>query len=54
MAGFDAVESTEISFQEEDTLELLTVGQEGWCFARHQRTVEEGWVPVSYLDMMAD
>ena len=54
VAGYDAVESTEISFQEGDTLELLRVGQEGWWFARHQRTVEEGWVPASYLDMMAD
>lgn len=54
VAGYDAVENTEISFQEGDTLELLRVGQEGWWLARHTRTVEEGWVPAGYLETMAN
>ncbi|KAL9963522.1 hypothetical protein ACROYT_G027037 [Oculina patagonica] len=49
IAGYDAVENTEISFQEGDTLELLRVGQEGWWFARNTGTAQEGWVPASYL-----
>jgi len=49
VAGYDAVENTEVSFQEGDTLELLRVGQEGWWFARHTGTAQEGWVPASYL-----
>lgn len=48
-AGYEAVENTEVSFQEGDTLELLRVGQEGWWFARHTETAQEGWVPASYL-----
>lgn len=49
VAGYEAVENTEVSFQEGDTLELLRVGQEGWWFARHTGTAQEGWVPASYL-----
>ena len=49
VAGYEAVENTEVSFQGGDTLELLRVGQEGWWFARHTGTAQEGWVPGSYL-----
>lgn len=49
IAGYEAEENTEISFQEGDTLELLRVGQDGWWFARHTVTALEGWVPASYL-----
>lgn len=49
IACYDAVENTEVSFQEGDTLELLRVGQEGWWFAQHTATAQQGWVPASYL-----
>ena len=51
IAEYIAVENTEISFQEGDTLELLRVGHEGWWFARHTATAHEGWVPASYLSL---
>ena len=51
VASYTAVENTEVSFQEGDMLELLRIGQEGWWFARHTVTAQEGWVPASYLEL---
>lgn len=53
IAGYTAVENTEVSFQEGDSLELLRVGQEGWWFARHIENAKEGWVPASYLELQS-
>ena len=53
IASYPAVEDTEVSFQEGDTLELLRVGQEGWWFSRHTGTAKEGWVPASYLELQS-
>lgn len=53
IASYSAVENTEVSFQEGDTLELLRVGQEGWWFSRHTGTAQEGWVPASYLELQS-
>ena len=52
MASYKALESTELSFQQGDIVELLRVGQDGWWHTRHTATKQEGWVPASYLELL--
>lgn len=52
MASYKALESTELSFQQGDIMELLRVGQDGWWHTRHTATKEEGWVPASFLELL--
>lgn len=52
VASYTAVESTELSFQNGDILELLRVGQDGWWHAQHTAASQEGWVPASYLKLL--
>ena len=50
IADYKSIEETELSFLHGDILYVLRVGDGGWWYARCQRTLEEGWVPGSYLE----
>ena len=50
IADYTSLETSELSFNQGDTLQVLRVGEGGWWFARSQSTSQEGWVPGSYLE----
>lgn len=51
-ASYKALESTVLSFQQGDIMELLEVGPDGWWHARHTATKQVGWVPANHLELL--
>lgn len=52
IADYASLETSELSFNQGDTLQVLRVGEGGWWFARSQSKAQEGWVPGSYLEQV--
>lgn len=44
------VDPTELGLSEGDEVEVMRVGTNGWWYARHMRTDQEGWVPSTFLE----
>ena len=51
VAPYSPMEENEMAFQEGDLIEILRLGKEGWWFGRHLTTMQEGWIPASYLEL---
>ena len=51
IADYKAFEASELSFVQGDLVQVLRIGDGGCWFARLQKTLKEGWVPGSYLEM---
>eukprot|EP00795_Rhopilema_esculentum_P016729 gene16729-8182_t len=50
VADYEAVEATELSFNEGDSLEYVQPGIDGWWYMKNLRTGKEGWAPSSYVE----
>ncbi|XP_046575410.1 myosin-1-like [Haliotis rubra] len=42
--------SKELGLREGDLVEVLSVGTNGWWYAKHLTSYLEGWVPSTYLE----
>ncbi|XP_029645768.1 guanine nucleotide exchange factor DBS isoform X13 [Octopus sinensis] len=50
LADYIPVDSSELTLQENDIVEILRIGAKGWWLARHLGSSDEGWVPSTYLE----
>ncbi|XP_052830290.1 guanine nucleotide exchange factor DBS isoform X15 [Octopus bimaculoides] len=50
LADYIPVDSSELTLQENDVVEILRIGAKGWWLARHLGSSDEGWVPSTYLE----
>ncbi|CAL1542994.1 unnamed protein product, partial [Lymnaea stagnalis] len=50
LGDYSVIDPTELGLLEGDEVEIMRVGTNGWWFARHLRTNQEGWVPSTYLE----
>ncbi|ELU03898.1 hypothetical protein CAPTEDRAFT_228658 [Capitella teleta] len=50
LADYTSTDSSEISLQEGDVVDVLRVGSEGWWYVRPFPAGQEGWTPASYLE----
>jgi hypothetical protein len=50
LAEYFAVDGGEMTIKQGQTIEVLTIGNDGWWYARDVTTKQEGWVPASYLE----
>ncbi|XP_070213209.1 guanine nucleotide exchange factor DBS-like isoform X2 [Littorina saxatilis] len=50
LGDYTAMDSTELSLGEGETVEVLRVGSHGWWYGRLITTGAEGWVPSTYLE----
>ncbi|XP_066267991.1 guanine nucleotide exchange factor DBS-like isoform X4 [Branchiostoma lanceolatum] len=53
LADYNAVENGEISMSEGEIVDMLKMGEEGWCYVCISNTNIEGWAPASYLESVA-
>lgn len=49
IGDYDASDMKELSMNEGDVVEIMRAGSTGWWYARHLMTLQEGWVPSTYL-----
>ena len=50
VGDYSVVDPTELNLREGDQVEVMRVGTNGWWYALHLRTNQEGWVPSTYLE----
>ena len=50
LGDYYVVDPSELGLAEGDEVEVMRVGTNGWWYARHLRTDQEGWVPSTYLE----
>ncbi|XP_059163634.1 guanine nucleotide exchange factor DBS-like isoform X3 [Physella acuta] len=50
LGEYSVIDPTELGLQEGDEVEVMRTGTNGWWYARHLRTNQEGWVPSTYLE----
>ncbi|CAG5133868.1 unnamed protein product [Candidula unifasciata] len=50
LGDYFVVDPTELGLSEGDEVEVMRVGTNGWWYARHLRTDQEGWVPSTFLE----
>ena len=50
LGDYSVVDPTELGLKEGDEVEVMRVGTNGWWYAHHLRTKQEGWVPSTYLE----
>uniref|UniRef100_A0A0B6YY99 SH3 domain-containing protein n=1 Tax=Arion vulgaris TaxID=1028688 RepID=A0A0B6YY99_9EUPU len=50
LGDYFVVDPTELGLAEGDEVEVTRVGTNGWWYARHLRTCQEGWVPSTFLE----
>ncbi|XP_019620399.1 PREDICTED: guanine nucleotide exchange factor DBS-like isoform X2 [Branchiostoma belcheri] len=53
LADYNPVENGEISMSEGEVVDMLKMGEEGWCYVCISNTNIEGWAPASYLEPVA-
>ncbi|XP_072180482.1 guanine nucleotide exchange factor DBS-like [Diadema setosum] len=53
LAEYNVVEPGELAVQEGEVVDVEKVGTAGWWLVRKHTTREQGWVPASYLEMLA-
>uniref|UniRef100_A0A2C9KF52 Guanine nucleotide exchange factor DBS n=1 Tax=Biomphalaria glabrata TaxID=6526 RepID=A0A2C9KF52_BIOGL len=50
LGDYSVIDPTELGLREGDEVEIMRVGTNGWWYAKHLRTNQEGWVPSTYLE----
>ncbi|XP_041482446.1 guanine nucleotide exchange factor DBS-like isoform X5 [Lytechinus variegatus] len=53
LAEYNVVEPGELAVQEGEIVDVQKVGKAGWWLVRKHTSNEQGWVPASYLEMLA-
>ncbi|XP_030837680.1 guanine nucleotide exchange factor DBS isoform X7 [Strongylocentrotus purpuratus] len=53
LAEYNVVEPGELSVREGEIVDVQKVGKSGWWLVRKHSNADQGWVPASYLEMLA-